>query len=54
MFVYIRAGFHFVLIGENLTTQSTGSYKGIVQGIQISKDVIASSPSLSHRAARSP
>ena len=28
--------------------------QGIVRGIQISKDVIASSPSLSHRAARSP
>jgi len=40
MFVYFHAGFHFVLIGENLTTQSMGSYKGIVRGIQISKALL--------------
>ena len=33
MFVYIRACFHFGLIGGNLTALSTGSYRGI--GIQI-------------------
>ena len=35
MFVYIRARFHFVLIGENLTAQSTGSHRGIGGGIQM-------------------
>ena len=35
MFVYIRAGFHFVLIGGNLTAQLTGSHRGIGGGIQI-------------------
>ena len=55
MFVYVRVGFHFVLIFWRKSHHSVdGSYKGIVWGIQISKDVIASSPSLSHRAARSP
>ena len=34
-FFYIRARFHFVLIGENLTAQSTGSHRGIGGGIQI-------------------
>ena len=33
MFVYIRARFHFALIGGNLTALSTGSHRGI--GIQI-------------------
>ena len=33
----IRAGFHFMLIGGNLTTQSTGSYRGIGGRIQISE-----------------
>ena len=35
MFVYIHARFHFVLIGGNLTAQSTGSQRGIRGGIQI-------------------
>ena len=35
MFVYIRARFHFALIGGNLTVQSTGSHRGIGGGIQI-------------------
>ena len=35
MFVYIRARFRFVLIGGNLTAQSTGSHRGIGSGIQI-------------------
>ena len=34
MFVYIRARFSFVLIGGNLTTQSTRSQRGIGGGIQ--------------------
>ena len=34
-FVYIRARFRFVLIGGNLTAQSTGSHKGIGGGFQI-------------------
>ena len=37
MFVYIRACFRFVLIGRNLTAQSTGSHKGIGGGIQVLK-----------------
>ena len=37
MFVYIRARFRFVLIGGNLTAQSTGSHRGIGGGIQISE-----------------
>ena len=32
---YIHAGFHFMLIGGNLTAQSTGSYRGIGGRIQI-------------------
>ena len=35
MFVYIRTRFHFVLIGGNLTAQSTGRHRGIRGGIQI-------------------
>ena len=35
MFVYIRAGFHFVLIGGNLTAQLTESNRGNGGGIQI-------------------
>ena len=35
MFVYIRARFRFALIGGNLTSQSTGSHRGIGGGIQI-------------------
>ena len=34
-FVYIRARFHFTLIGGNLTAQSTGNHRGIEGGIQI-------------------
>ena len=33
MFVFIRACFHFTLIGRNLTAQSVGSYRGIGCGI---------------------
>ena len=33
--VYIRARFRFALIGENLTSQLTGSHRGIGGGIQI-------------------
>ena len=35
MFVYIRARFRLVLTGGNLTAQSTGSHRGIGDGIQI-------------------
>ena len=35
MFVYIHTGFHFTLIGGNLTAQLTGSHRGIGGGIQI-------------------
>ena len=35
MFVYIHTHFHFVLIGGNLTVQSTESDGGIGGGIQI-------------------
>ena len=35
MFVYICARFCFVLVGGNLTAQSTGSHTGIGSGIQI-------------------
>ena len=34
-FVYIRARFHFTLIGGNLTAQSTGRHRGIGGGFQI-------------------
>ena len=47
MFVTIRARFCFMLIGRNLTAQSTGSHRGI-------EDVVASSPSFSRLAARAP
>ena len=35
MFVYISARFRFALIGGNLTAHSTGSHKGIGDGIQV-------------------
>ena len=35
VYVYIRARFHFALIGRNLTAQSTGRHRGIGGGIQI-------------------
>ena len=35
MFFYIRARFHFELIGGNLTAESTGSHREIGGGIQI-------------------
>jgi len=35
MFVYICARFCFVLVGGNLTAQSTGSHTGIGSGIRI-------------------
>ena len=35
MSVYIRARFCFALTGGNLTVQSTGSHRGIGDGIQI-------------------
>ena len=34
-FVYIHAHCHFALIGGNLTTQSTGSHRGIGGGVQM-------------------
>ena len=37
MLVYSRDRFRFALIGGNLTAHSTGSYKEIGGGIQISK-----------------
>ena len=37
MFVYIRDRYRFALIGGNLTAQSTGSYRGNGDGIQIPK-----------------
>ena len=37
MFVYIRASFRFALLGGNLTAQSTGSNRGIGDGIQIQR-----------------
>ena len=37
MFVYIRAIFHFMLIGGNLAAQSTVSHRGIGDGIQFPK-----------------
>ena len=49
--------FRFALIDGNLTAQSTGSNRGIGKGIQISTnsgDVVTSSPSFSHHAARAP
>ena len=35
MFAYIRARLRFVLIGGNLTAQSTGNHREIGRGIQI-------------------
>ena len=35
MFFYIRARFHFELIGGNLTAESTGRHREIEGGIQI-------------------
>ena len=35
MVVYIRSCFRFALIGGNLTSQLTGSHRGIGGGIQI-------------------
>ena len=35
MFVYIRARFHFTLIGRNLTAQSMECHGGIGGGIQV-------------------
>ena len=35
MFVYIRSRFRFVLIGGNLTAQSTGSHRDIGGGIEM-------------------
>ena len=40
MFVYIRAHFHFLLIGGNLTAQSKGSHRGIGGGIQIPETLL--------------
>ena len=54
MFVYIRARFRFVLIGGNLTAQSTGSHRGHWQWNSNSRDVVASSPSFSRLAVRTP
>ena len=37
MFVYISAQFRSMLIGRNLTAQSTGSHRGVGGGIQVLK-----------------
>ena len=59
MFVHIRARFPLALIGGNLKAQSTGSHRGIGDGIQIperwnsySRNVVASSPSFPLPTAR--
>ena len=36
-FVYIRARFHFALIGRNLTAQSTGRHRGIGGGFKFQR-----------------
>ena len=50
MFVYIRARFHFALIGGNLTVDGEGNWRRNSK----SRNVFASSPSFSHPAARAP
>ena len=35
LLIFVRARFHFALIGGNLRAPSTGSHKGIGGGIQI-------------------
>jgi len=45
IFVYIRARFHFALIGGNLTAQSTGEPQGNWRWNSNSRDVVASAPS---------
>ena len=54
MFVYIRVRFRLALIGVNLTSQSTGATQGNWRWNSNSRDVVASSPSFSHLAARAP
>ena len=44
--------FHFVLIGGNLTAESTGRHRGIGGRNSNSRDVVASSPSFSRPIAR--
>ena len=51
-FVYIRARFHFALIGRNLTAPQGGTVELEVDSN--SRDVIASSPSFSRPIARVP
>ena len=50
MFVYIHARFCFMLIGRNLTAQSTGSHRGIILEVEFKfqRDIVGSSPSFSH------
>ena len=43
MFVYTRARFRFALIGGNLTTQSTGSHRGMEWNSNC-RDVLYSRP----------
>ena len=54
IFVCIRDRFRLVLIGGNLTAQSTGSHRGTGGGIQIPETVVAISPSFSCPSARAP
>ena len=44
MFVYISAQFRSMVIGRNLTAQSTGSHKGIGGGIQILESSLQALP----------
>ena len=52
MFVYICTCFCFTLIGRNLKAELTESHREIGRRNLNSRDVVASSPSLSHLAAR--
>ena len=54
IFVCIRDRFRLVLIGGNLTAQSTGSHRGTGGGIRIPEAVVAISPSFSCPSARAP
>ena len=56
MFVYISGRFRFALIGGNLTAHSTGSHKGIGDGIQIpgQETQLQGFLSFSRPAARAP